>query len=557
MQTRFAQQHYTLITIAKKGAKLTQSDQTADFIVVGAGSAGCTLAARLSEDPNTQVLLLEAGGFSRDPWLNIPIGYAKTVGNPKHDWGFMSEPEPALNDRPIPCPRGLGVGGSSLINGMLYVRGHQRDYDQWEAQGCEGWGWDSMLKYFEKSMHYSSANLATSTSPNPLWITDLPKDKVSDAFVASAARVGITPTNDFNAGNNFGAGYYRMNVRSGKRMSGYTAYLKPIANRKNLRILTECTAAHVVFEGTKAVGVEILAENETKTLRARREVILAAGAIQSPAILQRSGVGPAALLESLGIPVLVDSAGVGANLQDHLQIRLTYECQGIKTLNELSHSSLLGAIEGVRYTLFRTGALATAVHRAGAFFNVLSQPDWPDTQIHMALLSFDRRKEPLHSFPGITLSGCNLRPSSRGHVSIASRDPKRPPLIKFNYLETSQDKEHAIAMVRKIRTIAANEPLASLIKREHAPSLERESDEEIFNWIKQTASSIFHPVGTCSMANTKDSPAVLDSRLKVNGVNSLRVVDGSVMPELVSGNTNAPIIAIAEKAADLIREDWA
>ncbi|WP_455886178.1 GMC family oxidoreductase [Pseudomonas rustica] len=537
--------------------QLTHSDRIADFIIVGAGSAGCTLAARLSEDPNTQVLLLEAGGFSKDPWLNIPIGYAKTVGNPKHDWGFKSEPESVLNDREIPCPRGLGVGGSSLINGMLYVRGHQRDYDQWEAQGCEGWGWISMKKYFEKSMHYPSANLPSSTISNPLWITDLPKDKVSDAFVASAARVGIASTDDFNAGNNFGAGYYRMNVRAGKRMSGYTAYLKPVAHRKNLKILTDCTAAQVVFDGTSAVGIEVIRGSEPITLRASKEVILCAGAIQSPAILQRSGIGPALLLGSLGIPVLVDSVGVGRNLQDHLQIRMTYECQGIKTLNELSHSPILSAIEAARYGLFRTGALATAVHRAGAFFDVLSTPEWPDAQIHMALLSFDRRKEPMHSFPGITLSGCNLRPSSRGVVAIESSDPKRPPLIKFNYLETDQDKKHAVAMVRKIRTIAAVEPLASLIKREHAPGQERDSDEAVFDWIKQTASSIFHPVGTCSMADTKDSPAVLDSRLKVNGVGSLRVVDGSVMPELVSGNTNAPIIAIAEKAADLIREDWA
>ena len=529
----------------------------ADIVIVGAGSAGCALAARLSEDPALSVLLIEAGQPSSYPWIDIPIGYFKTVGRPQYDWCFETEEEPTMAGRKLPWPRGKGLGGSSLINGMLYLRGHRRDYDQWRDLGNEGWSWNEVLPYFQRSMHGERTRPGSDGTGGPLWVSDLPRDTLSDAFIGACARTGIPTTDDFNGGDNTGAGYFRMTVRNGRRMSTGRAYLQPALARPNLKVLSGAQALGLELQGLRATGVKVLVDGQQQLVRARQEVALCAGALQSPQLLMLSGIGPAQELRQHGIAVALDLPGVGQNLQDHLQVRPSYRCQGVETLNDVANSRWRSARDFLRYVATRTGSLTTGVYRAGAFFS-LDDPahaDWPNIQIHFGLVSFDRPHQPPHPFPGITLSACMLRPESRGRIALRDANPLSTPRIHANYLQHESDQRLAIAAVRKMREIAAAEPLARYVVKANEPAESLQSDEEILNWVRQRSGSIFHPVGTCRMGPDSDTGAVLDARLRVRGVQGLRVVDGASMPLVVSGNTNAPIIMMAEKAADMMRAD--
>ena len=527
-----------------------------DIVIVGAGSAGCTLAARLSEDPNLQVTLIEAGTPSKYPWLSIPIGYFKTVGNPAHDWQFETEPEAGMADRRLPWPRGKGPGGSSLINGMLYLRGHQQDYDRWQALGNPGWSWADVLPYFQRAMNTDRPHPGDGQG-GPLWVSEVPHDPLSDAFVAAAAQCGIARTGDFNGGDNSGAGYFRMNTRHGQRMSTERAYLRRAMQRPNLQVISGAQVTRILMQGTRAQGVSWLQNGHSHSLHARHEVVLCAGAIQSPQLLQLSGIGPSTLLGKHQIAPVVDLPGVGENLQDHLQVRPSFRCEGVETLNDVANSRWRSARDFLRYQLTRTGPLATGVYRAGAFLSLDNeqQPHWPNVQIHFGLVSFDRPHQPPHPFPGITLSACILRPESRGRIQLRSADPLAAPEIQANYLSTENDQRLAVQMVRKMREIASQSPLSDIIVQEHEPGETSQSDADLLDWVRRRAGSIFHPVGTCAMGPASDPMAVVDARLRVHGVQGLRVVDGAVMPRIVSGNTNAPIIMLAEKAADLIRAD--
>lgn len=535
---------------------MSSFNQGTDIIVVGAGSAGCTLAARLSEDPHLHITLIEAGTPSQYPWLDIPIGYFKTVGNPAHDWKFETQEEAGMADRRLPWPRGKGLGGSSLINGMLYLRGHRLDYDRWASLGNTGWSWDEVLPYFQRAMN-TDRPLPGDGQGGPLWVSELPHDPLSDAFIAAAARSGIKTTADFNGGDNSGAGYFRMNTHRGQRMSTERAYLREAMKRPNLKVISGAHITQVLMQDQRAQGVAWVKDGNAHQLHANNEVVLCAGAIQSPQILQLSGIGPSALLAQHKISTVVDLPGVGENLQDHLQVRPSYRCEGVETLNDVANSQWRSARDYLRYQLTRTGPLATGVYRAGAFLSLdnSAQTDWPNVQIHFGLVSFDRPHQPPHPFPGVTLSACMLRPDSRGRIQIGSADPLARPNIHAGYLSAESDQRLAIQMVRKMREIASQAPLSSFIVQEHEPGESQQSDAEILDWVRRRAGSIFHPVGTCSMGLHTDPLSVVDSRLRVHGVQGLRVVDGSVMPHIVSGNTNAPIIMLAEKAADLIRQD--
>ena len=535
-------------------------DEEFDYIVVGAGSAGCVLAGRLSEDPATRVLLLEAGPADRSLWIHLPIGYGKTMWSPTYNWRFETDPDPNMNGRRIYWPRGKTLGGSSSINGLIYIRGQREDYDHWAALGNEGWSYEDVLPYFVRSEGNQRGANAFHGGDGPLKVSDIAaRHELIEAFIDGAQQIGVPRTDDFNGAAQEGAGYYQLTTHKGWRCSTAKAYLAPAKNRPNLRIATEALATRLMFEGRRAVGVSYRQGGITRTARCRAEVLLAAGSIQSPQLLQLSGIGPRALLERFGIPVIHELPGVGENLQDHLQIRLGYECAKPITTNDQLNSWFGQASIGMEWLVHRTGPLAVGINQGGCFMRALKDDSGrpvaatPDIQFHVATLSADMAGGKVHPYSGFTMSVCQLRPESRGHVRIRSLDAAEPPEMQPNYLATELDRATTVAGVKAARAIAEAPAMRPYVKREVKPGPDAASDADLLEFCRNSGATIFHPTGTCRMGG--DPLAVVDARLRVHGVAGLRVIDCSAMPTLVSGNTNAPAVMMAEKAVDLIRED--
>ena len=528
-----------------------------DYIIVGAGSAGCLLANRLSADPTSRVLVLEAGGRDNWIWFHIPVGYLFAIGNPRSDWCFKTEPDEGLNGRSLNYPRGKVIGGSSAINAMVYMRGQTADYDHWRQLGLAGWGWDDVLPYFkqhenhflgETELHGGGGEMRVE-EPRVRW-------DLLDAFRDAAAQAGIKSVPDFNTGDNEGCCAFHVNQKRGRRWSAATAFLKPVLHRANLRLETGCLVEGVTFADRRAVGVRWRQGGETRSARCRGEVILAAGSIGSTQLMLLSGVGPGQHLRDHGLAVVADRPGVGANLQDHLQLRLIYKVDGIVTLNERYHS-LLGPVSMLaQYALFRRGPLTMAPSQLGLFTRSGPDQTRANLQYHVQPLSLDRFGEPLHKFPAFTASVANLQPTSRGSVRLRSRDPAEAPLIKLNYLSTDEDRRVAAQSIRLTRRIVAQAALAPFHPQEYLPGAKVGDDEDaLIKAAGDIGTTIFHPVGTAKMGLPSDPMMVVDDHLRVAGVDRLRVIDASVMPTITSGNTNAPTMMIAEKGAALIRAE--
>ncbi len=530
--------------------------ETYDYIIVGAGSAGCVLANRLSADPQRRVLVLEAGGRDNWIWFHIPVGYLFAIGNPRSDWMYRTEPVPGLDGRNLAYPRGKVIGGSSAINAMIYMRGQAADYDGWRRRGLAGWGWDDVLPLFKAqedhiappSEHHQSGGEWRVEHPRMRW-------KVLDAFAKAAALEGIPASPDFNGGDNAGSGYFNVNQRAGLRWSAARGFLKPVLSRSNLELRTGARASRVILENGRAVGVAWLEGGETREARCRGEVVLSAGTVNTPHLLELSGIGDGARLAGLGLSVHRHLPGVGENLQDHLQIRPIYRVRGVATLNAHYASLWRRPLMALEYALLRRGPMSMAPSHMGAFARTSPDHATPNVQFHVQPLSLDRFGEPLHRFPAITISVCNLRPSSRGSIHGGSPDPAAAPLIQPDYLSTAEDERVAIDSLRLIRRIVAQPPLACYGPDEMSPGLAIDDDAGLLAAARQLGTTIFHPVGTAKMGLADDPMAVVDGRLRVLGIEGLRVADASVMPAIVSGNTNSPTLMIAEKAARMILED--
>lgn len=526
-----------------------------DYIVVGGGSAGCVLAARLTEDAGRRVLLLEAGGRDRNPWIHIPGGFFQTINNPRYDWCYETDPEPNLDGRRIPWPRGRVLGGSSAINGLIYVRGQAADYDHWAQLGNRGWSYDDVLPFFRKSEDQQRGGDVYHGTGGPLGVQDArTKYPIVDSFVDAAVQAGIPRNDDFNGALQEGAGYFQLTTRDGRRASAAAAYLLPARNRPNLCIETGAQVLGLTMKNGRVVGVRYRQQGQERAAFADGEVVLSAGAVGSAQILQCSGIGDPDVLRAAGIGVAHPLRGVGRNLQDHLQVRNVYRVNRRITINDLTRGPFRRLLVGLDYVTRRRGVLSFGASLAGAFARTSGILDQPDIQFHFQPLSLDSYDAGLHDFPGITISACQLRPHSRGTLFVKSPDPSVAPSINANYLAEEADRQAMIAGFRLSRRIAAAPALATLIEREYRPEGIVESDADILAYIRATSSSIFHPSGTCAMGQGLD--AVVGERLLVHGLAGLRVADCSIMPTLVSGNTNAAAIMIGEKAAAMMRADF-
>jgi choline dehydrogenase len=533
---------------------VTKDFGTFDYVIVGAGSAGCLLANRLSADPSKKVLLLEAGGRDNYIWIHIPVGYLYTMNNPRTDWCFKTESEPGLNGRALNYPRGKVLGGCSAINGMIYMRGQARDYDRWRQLGNAGWGWDEVVPYFRRCEDFYKGADDLHGEGGEWRVEGLRLSwEILDAFLAAAQERGIPGTDDFNRGNNEGVGYFQVNQKNALRWTTAKAFLKPVKQRTNLRILTQAQATRLIWEGKRAAGLEFSHRGQPARVRAQGEVILSAGSLGSTQLLLLSGIGPADHLKDHGIEVQHELPGVGGNLQDHLQVRTVFKVSNTRTLNLRANSYLGRAAMALQYGLFRRGPLTMAPSQLGCFAKSDPSFETPNLQYHIQPLSCDRLGDPLHPFEAFTASVCNLRPESRGSVRLRSADPFDAPVIKPNYLSAPADRKIAADAIRLTRHICAAPALSRFEPKEFLPGPEIASDDDLARAAGDIGTTIFHPVGTCKMGG--DPTAVVDDRLRVQGLQGLRVIDASVMPTITSGNTAAPTMMIAEKGAEMVLED--
>ena len=525
-----------------------------DYVIVGAGSAGCVLANRLSADGKYSVLLLEAGPKDSNLWIHVPLGYGKLFKEKTVNWMYQTEPEPGLNGRQVFQPRGKVLGGSSSINGLLYVRGQHEDYDRWRQHGNTGWGHDDVLPYFKKAEDQQRGADDYHGAGGPLPVSDmLHADPLSGAFIQAAIEAGIPDNPDFNGATQEGAGWFQTTTRNGRRASTARSYLRPARGRSNLHIETAALAQRILFDGRRAAGVEYRQNGALRTARARKEILISSGAYNSPQLLQLSGVGPAELLKSHGIDVVLDAPGVGNDLQDHMQVRIVMRCAQPITLNDILNHPGRRIMAGARYAAFRKGPLTIAAGTSGAFFKTDPRLASPDVQIHFLPFSTDKMGEKLHPYSAFSASVCQVRPESRGSLRIKSADPMAAPEIRINYLATETDRTVNVEGLKILRKILAAPALKPYVVEESEPGAKVTSDEDLLAFCRQRGSTVYHPTSTCRMGN--DTLAVVDQRLRLRGIEGLRVVDASVMPDLVSGNTNAPVIMIAEKASDMILQD--
>lgn len=532
------------------------SDTTYDYIVVGAGSAGAILAARLSEDPDTRVLLLEAGPPNRHPWLHVPVGFTRNFANPRYNWKYATEPEPGLNGRSIYTPRGKTLGGSSSINGMIYLRGVPADFDHWRQMGNAGWSYDDVLPYFRKLESFDGGDDLHRGRDGPVQVTVAAwRNELTDAFVAAGERLGLPRNDGFNGPHQEGIGYFELSQKRGLRSSSASAYLKPARRRPNLRVVTGALTRKILLKDRKAEGVEYSLGDSVLRAFARREVILSAGAVGSPQLLQLSGIGPGDLLRACGIAVHHELAGVGENLQDHVNCKVSYRVNQPLTINDEAKTFARRARAAFRYALFRDGPLTVGAGIIGAFVRSSPDLDAPDLQVHFFPFSGEALSTSPHPFPGVSAIVNQHLPASRGHVRITSSDPAAPPAILCNYLTEESDRETLLKGMRLLRRIFATEPMSRFVVEELRPGKAVESDAEMMPFIRENADAAYHLCGSCRMGLPTARLSVVDERLRVHGIGNLRVADASIMPQITSANTNVTAMMIGEKCADLVRED--